>query len=261
MTILLGARLGLSFVVLITVFRFGTTTRILQQLDHNELERNVTLFEIDILSSLNISEEMRGVSVLKGTASQHPAWRFHPPFDHVQLPHDVVTSFLSHLRCSISLFFSFRQHRKSIATLVSINSPGKMSPWFRVTSNLKHGGLSVFYHIKEDTHLHLQEFDLQHLNNWTRLALTITGQQASLYINCNAPQTAKLAGQLYLSLPHDALVYFRQEPGYRKKFIGSVQIARLSTGGLEFRPWHCPSEGNVTSVPDSSYTYTVQGLV
>jgi len=48
MTILLGARLGLSFVVLITVFRFGTTTRILQQLDHNELERNVALFDCSV---------------------------------------------------------------------------------------------------------------------------------------------------------------------------------------------------------------------
>ncbi|KAJ8982361.1 hypothetical protein NQ317_013112 [Molorchus minor] len=42
-----------------------------------------------------------------------------------------------------------------------------------------------------------------------------------------------------ISIPEDALVYFRQEPGRKKKFLGSMQVAKVLPYVVESRLWSC----------------------
>lgn len=195
--------------------------------------------ELDILEALNVSDEMRGVSQVKGSRPDSKAWRLHTSFDHVQIPEAATKQLLSKLTDQMSVEFVYRQHHTTVATLLSINSPGKMSPWFRITSNSKINKLFVFYRIKEDNKLHEKVFTLQRADNWTAVAITINGTELHLFQNCKPPDKQKLAGYAYLKFPPDSLIYFRQEPGFKKKLLGSVESAKIMTSA-QYRPtWQC----------------------
>lgn len=202
--------------------------------------------ELDILEALKLNNAMRGVNEVSGLFSNVSAWRFHSAFDQAQVPSHVVDDVLNRwprlptYSGNLSLHFIIRQHKKTIATLVSINSPGKMSPWFRLTSNLKSGPqLILFYHVVENEKLHQKGFDLPHLQNWTQIALSIAGDSVLLYVDCEPPWREKLLGHVNLEFPKDALMYFRQEPGFKKKFLGAVQLAKISSQPIVYRPWAC----------------------
>ncbi|XP_064490339.1 uncharacterized protein LOC135401720 [Ornithodoros turicata] len=82
-----------------------------------------------------------------------------------------------------------------------------------------------------------------HSLNWTWVAVTVSPRNMTLYINCDAPLTVPLVPAPSLQFPADALVYFRQEPGLKRKFVGTVQVAKLYSGALLSRPWKCPKKG------------------
>ncbi|KAF7275328.1 hypothetical protein GWI33_011862 [Rhynchophorus ferrugineus] len=42
-----------------------------------------------------------------------------------------------------------------------------------------------------------------------------------------------------LAIAPDALVYFRQEPGRKKKFLGSMQVAKILPYVTHERLWNC----------------------
>lgn len=42
-----------------------------------------------------------------------------------------------------------------------------------------------------------------------------------------------------INIPKDSLVYFRQEPGRKKKFLGSMQVAKILPYVTEERLWPC----------------------
>ncbi|CAN7993264.1 unnamed protein product [Ixodes hexagonus] len=74
---------------------------------------------------------------------------------------------------------------------------------------------------------------------WVWVGVTVTPERVTLYENCEEPVSAELAMSPLLRFPSDALVYFRQEPGLKRKFVGSVQVARMYSGHFLSRPWVC----------------------
>jgi hypothetical protein len=63
-------------------------------------------------------------------------------------------------------------------------------------------------------------------NGWTHLALVYNASSNSLtlYLDCQKPKVQPIAGYLGavtigFHIPQDSLVYFRQEPGFKKKFL------------------------------------------
>lgn len=198
------------------------------------------IVEMDLLEALNMSDGMRGVSQIKGSHPDTKAWRLHNSFDQVQVPEAAAKQLLSKLKDQLWLEFVYRQHRSTVATLLSINSPGKMSPWLRVTSNNKIGKLFVFYRIDEDNKLHEKVFGLHRAaDDWTRIAVAINGTELHLFQNCKPPDKQKLAGRAYLKFPPDSLIYFRQEPGFKKKLLGSVEVGKIASSA-HYRPsWQC----------------------
>lgn len=84
---------------------------------------------------------------------------------------------------------------------------------------------------------------LKKTHGWTWIGVNLTPEKVTLYENCEKPVTVKLVQAPLLRLPSDALVYFRQEPGLKRKFVGSVQVARLYSDHMTSRPWMCSSAG------------------
>lgn len=74
---------------------------------------------------------------------------------------------------------------------------------------------------------------------WVWVGVTVTPERVTLYENCEEPVSAELAVSPLLRFPSEALVYFRQEPGLKRKFVGSVQVARMYSGHFVGRPWAC----------------------
>lgn len=63
-------------------------------------------------------------------------------------------------------------------------------------------------------------------NGWTHLALVFNASSSilTLYLDCQVKKPQPIAGNtaigtLELHIPQDSLVYFRQEPGFKKKFL------------------------------------------
>lgn len=84
---------------------------------------------------------------------------------------------------------------------------------------------------------------LKKTHGWTWIGVNLTPEKVTLYENCEKPVAIKLVQSPLLRLPSDALVYFRQEPGLKRKFVGSVQVARLYSDRMGSRPWKCSSSG------------------
>lgn len=74
---------------------------------------------------------------------------------------------------------------------------------------------------------------------WVWVGVTVTPERVVLYENCEDAVSAELAMSPLLRFPSEALVYFRQEPGLKRKFVGSVQVARMYSGHFVGRPWAC----------------------
>lgn len=90
---------------------------------------------------------------------------------------------------------------------------------------------------------------LKKTHGWTWIGVNLTPEKVTLYENCEKPVTIKLVQTPLLRLPSDALVYFRQEPGLKRKFVGSVQVARLYSDRMVSRPWKC-SSSNMASIDE-----------
>ncbi|XP_076063237.1 uncharacterized protein LOC143038124 [Oratosquilla oratoria] len=197
--------------------------------------------EWDVLKLLNINGSQTGVSEARGPIPGMKAWRLRAVFDNIHLDQAVVEEMRTHLKNELSIYFVFKQHKKTIGSLLSVNMPGKIKPWFQVISNLKTRRLNVFYHIKEDTKTHQISFQLPEKVGWTwtRLLLTINGTQARVWTNCGDYDKQKLAGHVDLHIPEGGLLYFRQEPGLKNKLIGSLQMAKIFNFSTDDRLWLC----------------------
>jgi hypothetical protein len=66
-------------------------------------------------------------------------------------------------------------------------------------------------------------------NGWTYLALVFNASSSTLtlYLDCQIPKPQPIAGNTgagipEFHIPQDSLVYFRQEPGFKKKFLVGI---------------------------------------
>nr|CAD7585666.1 unnamed protein product [Timema genevievae] len=72
---------------------------------------------------------------------------------------------------------------------------------------------------------------------WTHLAVSVDVDAGTVTLiqDCQPPRQQPLAGstaassRVAISIPDDALVYFRQEPGFKKKFLLSNALVVLSS--------------------------------
>uniref|UniRef100_A0A023G315 Putative secreted protein n=1 Tax=Amblyomma parvum TaxID=251391 RepID=A0A023G315_AMBPA len=110
-----------------------------------------------------------------------------------------------------------------------------------------------------DEAFHLNSADVRHVkfklassralkkgHGWTWIGVTLTPEKVTLYENCEKPVEIELVQSPLLRFPSDALVYFRQEPGLKRKFVGSVQVARLYSNHMTSRPWKCTGTGTAS---------------
>lgn len=197
--------------------------------------------EWDILGLLSINKTQAGVSSARGPLPDTPAWRLRDPYDNIQLGPDLVHKIASTLHDEVSLYFVYKQHKKTLGSLLSINLPGKIKPFIQVVSNLKTQRLNFFYHVKEDTKTHQASFQLPDKVGWTwtRLLLSVNQTDARLWVNCAHYSKVKLAGHIDLQIPEGGLLYFRQEPGLKNKLIGSIQMTKLMNYSVNSRIWRC----------------------
>nr|CAD7432469.1 unnamed protein product [Timema monikensis] len=138
--------------------------------------------EVDILHLLNLSSGTPGVSVVEGPSPGVPAYKLRVNYGNVRVATpDVITAALTRPP-GFTAVFVYRQHRKTLAhfgdrmfygatlalyyttdggTLLSVHSPGRLSPWFQLTSNLRTGQLVMHYRITADEKLHQNSWPLQ----------------------------------------------------------------------------------------------------
>nr|CAD7570531.1 unnamed protein product [Timema californicum] len=102
--------------------------------------------EVDILHLLNLSSGTPGVSVVEGPSPGVPAYKLRVNYGNVRVATpDVITAALT----------------RPPGTLLSVHSPGRLSPWFQLTSNLRTGQLVMHYRITADEKLHQNSWPLQ----------------------------------------------------------------------------------------------------
>ncbi|XP_068082448.1 thrombospondin-2 [Anabrus simplex] len=229
--------------------------------DWGEMRRTARLSDssVDILRLLNVSAATPGVSLVVGPAPGLPAYKLRPSYGHVQVPSPSAITAALTSSAGFTLVFIYRQHRKSVGTLLSVHSPGRVSPWFQLTSNLRTSQLVLHYRLTSDAKLHQNSWSLvqPHVtavspeqrkaggSGWTHisLALNTTTNMLHLHTDCLPGRDQPLAGNspyARLHIPDDALVYFRQEPGFKKKFLGSMQVAKILPYPSRTHPdWSC----------------------
>ncbi|XP_047479897.1 uncharacterized protein LOC125032685 [Penaeus chinensis] len=197
--------------------------------------------EWDILELLSINGSQTGVSAARGPIPDTPAWRLRAVYDNIQIEPAIVPKIASTLHDEISFYFVYKQHKKTLGSLLSINLPGRIKPWLQVISNLKTERLNVFYHIKEDAKTHQASFELPEKVGWTwtRILVSVKQTQMRIWINCADYDKQKLAGHIDLEIPSGGLIYFRQEPGLKNKLIGSIQMAKILNYSVNDRVWKC----------------------
>ncbi|CAH2001605.1 unnamed protein product [Acanthoscelides obtectus] len=103
--------------------------------------------EVDILKLINVTAKDPGVSLIEGPISKFPAYKFRLPYGNVPLPSSsVVTSVMNNTN-GFTVVFIMRQQKNNLGTLLSVNSPGRITPWFQLTSNSRTGILSLKYRL------------------------------------------------------------------------------------------------------------------
>ena len=126
--------------------------------------------EVDILKLMNVSAKDQGVSVVEGPIKTYPAYKFRLPYGNVPLSNSGnVTSAMSGPN-GFTVIFLYRQQRNNLGTLLSINSPGRITPWFQLTSNLRTGVLSLKYKLGSSSKVRQIDWNLPSHHRKTPMA-------------------------------------------------------------------------------------------
>ncbi|XP_044254503.1 kielin/chordin-like protein [Tribolium madens] len=206
--------------------------------------------EVDILKLMNVSAKDQGVSLVEGPITNFPAYKFRLPYGNVPLPNSTVVTTAMNSPEGFTVVFLYRQQKNNLGTLISVNSPGRLTPWFQLNSNSKMALLMLKYRIEGSPKLRQMDWELpKHhrkspLAAWTWLSVSVdfTTGIVRLDLDCQPSRFESLTpgnDQSHISIPQDALVYFRQEPGRKKKFLGSMQVAKVLPYVQQQRLWTC----------------------
>ncbi|CAH1371316.1 hypothetical protein MTP99_012804 [Tenebrio molitor] len=206
--------------------------------------------EVDILKLMNVSAKDQGVSLVEGPITNFPAYKFRLPYGNVPLPNSTVVTTAMNSPEGFTVVFLYRQQKNNLGTLISVNSPGRLTPWFQLNSNSKMGVLMLKYRMETSAKLRQMDWELpKHhrkspLAAWTWLSVSVdfTTGIVRLDLDCQPSRFESLTpgnDQSHIRIPQDSLVYFRQEPGRKKKFLGSMQVAKVLPYVQQERLWTC----------------------
>lgn len=208
--------------------------------------------EVDILQLLNLSSKAAGVSLTEGPIKGYPAYKLRLPYGDALVSNSTPIVKAMSAPEGFTAVFVFRQQRHTLGTLLSINSPGRLTPWFQVISNMRTGNLILRYRLSSRGKLHQTSWPLtsHHRKSWPLAAWTWLSVSADynsstlrLDVDCLPSRFEHLSSSTSepgrISVPQDSLVYFRQEPGRKKKFLGSIQVAKVLPHVTHQRLWTC----------------------
>lgn len=206
--------------------------------------------EVNILQLLNISPKDQGVSSVEGPIRNFPAYKFRLPYGNVLLSNATNVTTAMNDPKGFTAIFLIRQQKNNMGTLMSVNSPGRLSPWFQVISNSKTGTLSLKYRLKELSKIKQIDWGLpKHhkkspLAVWTWLSISFDPKYGiiRLDLDCDPSRFETIKKKKFsgnFNIPEDSLVYFGQEPGRKKKFLGSIQVAKVLPYVTDQRLWSC----------------------
>ncbi|KAB0799262.1 hypothetical protein PPYR_07142 [Photinus pyralis] len=207
--------------------------------------------EVDILKLINVTAKDPGVSLVEGPINNYPAYKFRLPYGNVPLANSTAVTNAMSKASGFTVIFLYRQQKNNLGTLISINSPGRLTPWFQLSTNSRTGLLSLKYRINSSTKLHQSDWSLpvHHRKSplaawtWIMLSAEYSTNTLRLDIDCQRSQYESLGSHneagSNISIPQDSLVYFRQEPGRKKKFLGSMQVAKVLPYVTKERLWSC----------------------
>nr|CAH7748000.1 unnamed protein product [Callosobruchus chinensis] len=207
--------------------------------------------EVDILKLINVTAKDPGVSLIEGPIPKFPAYKFRLPYGNVPLPSSsVVTSVMNNTN-GFTVVFVIRQQKSNLGTLLSVNSPGRITPWFQLTSNSRTGILSLKYRIDGSNKPRQLDWELpKHhrkspLAAWKWISVSVDFRTGFIRfdMDCQPSRFDHLdpngKEDSRITIPQEALVYFRQEPGRKKIFLGSVQVAKVLPYVVDGRLWSC----------------------
>lgn len=109
---------------------------------------------------MNISSKDQGVSQVEGPIKKYPAYKFRLPYGNVPLSNGSLVTTALNTRDGFTVAFLYRQQKNNLGTLISINSPGRLTPWFQITSSSKSGTLNLRYRTQDSTKLKQIEWNL-----------------------------------------------------------------------------------------------------
>ncbi|KAG5878720.1 hypothetical protein JTB14_032833 [Gonioctena quinquepunctata] len=211
---------------------------------------NILHDEVDILRLINVSSKDQGVSIVEGPITKYPAFKFRLPYGNIPLSNSTAVIKAMNDPRGFTGIFLIRQQKNNLGTLMSVNSPGRLTPWFQLTSNSRNGILTLKYRLKRSNKLRQLEWSLPKHHRktpvaaWTWLSISFDSHTGIVRVDldCNPSRFEPLKpGKAHgeINVPSDSLVYFGQEPGRKKKFLGSVQIAKVVPYVTEARLWSC----------------------
>ncbi|CAG9854003.1 unnamed protein product [Phyllotreta striolata] len=206
--------------------------------------------EVDILNLLNISLKDQGVSATEGPIRNYPAYKFRLPYGNVLLSNATSVTEALNSPEGFTAIFLIRQQKNNLGTLISANSPGRLTPWFQVISNSKTGVLTLKYRWKGFNKIRQIDWGLpkHHRKSpmaaWTWLSISFDTKHGMIRLDLDCdPSAFEIIKQRKtlekFTVPNDSLVYFSQEPGRKKKYLGSIQVAKVLPYTTEKRLWSC----------------------
>lgn len=183
-----------------------------------------SISELDILALLS-KKPMKGIKKNgSGPIADLPVYHIHQPFNNVMIPGQESNRFLNSVEDVLSAEFVFKQSKakKQVATLFSINRPGRMSPELRILLSPYKSKLLLHFNSSKSGSLKNRSLYLtkKEMDQWIRLAIVFQNDSITVFVNCQVHRL-KVHGGIKLNFNEDSLIYFRQEPGRKRQFVVS----------------------------------------
>lgn len=101
-----------------------------------------------------MSVKEQGVSLVEGPINKFPAYKFRLPYGNVPILNSTLLTKVLNSTRGFTIVFLFRQQKNNLGTLLSVNSPGRLTPWLQLTANSKTGMLTLKYRLQK-----IRQFD------------------------------------------------------------------------------------------------------
>lgn len=109
---------------------------------------------------VNVSAKDQGISLVEGPINKFPAYKFRLPYNSVPLFNSAVVTKTINNTTGFTLIFVIRQQKNNLGTLLSVNSPGRLTPWLQLIANSKTGVMGLKYKLQESKKIRQLEWSL-----------------------------------------------------------------------------------------------------